>query len=102
MVEEKRIPGFEDYSVTSDGRVFSYKWHRKKEKVPRDRNGHLSVDFCKHSYRYHRSVAMLVAKAFIPKPEVSRMVRHKDGNLRNNDMSNLEWIINEDRLFGYC
>ena len=99
---EKRIPGFEDYSVTSDGRVFSYKRKVKVEKAQIIKNGHCTVQFQKNGYPYIRSVAFLVANAFLPKPEISKMIRHKDGNLMNNDVSNLEWIENEQRIKGYC
>ena len=100
-MEEKRIPGFEDYSITSEGTVYSYKWGRRIEKAQILNHGHVVVFFTKNGYPYQRSVALLVARAFIPKPEISRMVRHKDGNKWNNSADNLEWIICEDRVLGY-
>ena len=48
----------------------------------------------KRRYRVHRLVAM----AFIPNPDNLPQVNHKDGNKRNNHVSNLEWITNEDNM----
>ena len=101
-MEERPIPGFDKYTVTDTGKVYSYKWGRKREKALEMSHGHVTVQFQKNGYGYQRSVPLLVANAFLPKPKVSSMVRHKDGNVLNNDVSNLEWIINEDRIKGYC
>jgi len=100
-MEEKPIPEFEKYTVTSEGRVYSYKWGRKREKRQVLSHGNVVVLFSKNGYRYQRSVALLVANAFIPRPQVSTSVKHKDGDIFNNNINNLEWIVNEDRVRGY-
>lgn len=40
------------------------------------------------SFRIHRAVA----QAFIPNPRRLPYVNHKDGNKRNNEAGNLEWV----------
>lgn len=94
MVE---IPGFPDYSVTSDGKVFS----RKKWNDGNFRE--LKQEILNHGYRrvclytpggtpVKILVSRLIASVFLPEPDnIYWEVRHLDGNTSNNDASNLAW-----------
>lgn len=99
----KVIPGYDGaYEVSSLGRVRSFK--RKKCKILIQRpatGGYLYVFLCKNNkvtgYRVHR----LVASAFIPNPDGLPQVNHKDENIKNNCVNNLEWVTPEyNRSYG--
>lgn len=100
----KPIPGFDGmYEVSNLGRVKSCKRERKskagsisqvQERIlkPRsDKNGYLEVALSKdgklHYFRCHR----LVADAFIPNPNHFPVINHKDEDVTNNVVNNLEW-----------
>lgn len=55
------------------------------------------VNLCKDGVAERREVAYLVARAFLPNPKGRPFVRHKDGDLRNNRVENLEWSEEKDR-----
>lgn len=90
------IDGYEGkYQVSNWGRVRNVKRniiikpylnHKGYEKVSLSRGTKGNTD----KHRVHR----LVALAFIPNPNDLPQVNHKDGNKRNNSVSNLEWCTN--------
>lgn len=93
------IKGYDGkYQVSSWGRIYNTKYGRFV--APEEtRKGYLRVDlFDEGGNRKHHKVHRLVAKAFIVNPENKPQVNHKDGNKRNNSITNLEWVTNEENL----
>jgi hypothetical protein len=43
-------------------------------------------------------VHRLVAKEFIPNDDPKKEINHKDGNPKNNHVSNLEWVTHSENL----
>lgn len=122
MIEEWRtIPGIETHEVSNLGRVRSKdriskvaaegigghqgicEYERKlKGKVLKLHYIHdncIQVSINGHDYLVHR----LVAKAFLPTPRPDQTdINHKDGNRRNNCVSNLEWCTkSKNELHSY-
>ena len=120
----KDIPGFENYSVTEDGRVWSkerivHGWHGpRKDKKPgrwlklsvNKKNGYVYVSL---SVPQHQSksgtmisnkimaVHVIVAKTYLPNQYNYPCINHKDFNKQNNNVSNLEWCTQQQNI-DYC
>ena len=98
-MEVKRIEGFEDYGVTKNGLIISYKY--KKPKVLNgffNKGGYKYVDLCKNNQTTRFGVHQLVAKAYVDGWFEGAVVNHKDGNNSNNNWDNLEWTTQKDNI----
>ena len=79
-----------NYEVSNEGQV-------KKKSTGRilvatdDSHGYPAVTLIDDDGQHTKNVHRLVAETFIPNVEKKRTVNHKDGNKRNNHISNLEW-----------
>lgn len=84
------IPGYPDYLIETDGRVFSTvtnKWL----KASVGNNGYSGIELRNTNGRKRISVHRLVALTFLPNPHDYPQINHKDENKLNNHVSNLEW-----------
>ena len=96
MEEWRDIEGYEGlYQVSSNGRVRSLdRYVKNKGKLDfrkgkilttsNRKNGYLSVSLSKDGVITTHSVHRLVATAFIPNPNNSPMINHRDENPSNN------------------
>ena len=89
------IPKFDDYQITSWGRVYNKKTERFIKQEPTAK-GYLRVDLYNDEGRKHMKVHRLVASVFVPNPDGKPQVNHRDGNKRNNSYINLEWVTDEE------
>jgi len=87
----KPVAGSDFYTVSKDGRVLATGGPKVTAVRPKAspeglvvklRNGNRPGEFFVHD---------LVAEAHLPNPNGRKSVRHKDGNVKNNNVSNLEW-----------
>lgn len=89
----KSINGFDKgYMISSTGRI------RDGEKIlplRKHHRGHLRVELLKNGKIKKIRVHRLVAEAFIPNPNNYPVVNHKDGNMENNNVTNLEWCTQQ-------
>lgn len=89
---EKKIEGFSKYVFSDCGKVYALDKKGKREILgAKDKNGYLKITLVSDNkkniyYRKHR----LIAWAFLGKSDLQ--VNHKDGNILNNALSNLEYV----------
>lgn len=81
--------GFDDYAITVDGKIYSFKsslWMKPGVNI----SGYEVVGLHKNGVRKYFYVHKLVATVYLENDGYDT-VNHKDGNKRNNHVSNLEW-----------
>lgn len=92
-VKTTKIKGFEQYTITNYGEVFS----KTKRITPCDNgNGYLFVRLSKNGKRYNRYIHRLVYENFIG--EICFEINHKDHNKHNNFVENLEDISHKNNM----
>lgn len=103
------VVGYEGlYEISSFGNVRSlgnggtYKTQRIMKQF-KNTWGYLCVGLCKNGKSKHYQVHRLVAIAFIENPENFPQVNHKDENISNNNVNNLEWCSAKYNInYGTC
>ena len=100
QIISKPIKGWEDrYSITNDGKVYSYISGRFLHKGF-DKDGYALVTLSRDNYRRTYKIHRLVAETFIDNPDNKEEVNHKDFNRKNNWFENLEWVTKKRTMIG--
>ncbi len=90
----KDIEGFDGrYQISSWGNVRNL--NGDIIKPFENEKGYLKVGLTKDGKCHKKRINRLVAIAFIPNPYELPQVNHKDGNKKNNSITNLEWSTDE-------
>lgn len=84
------------YFVTEDGKVFNK--HLKELNPSNNGRGYLVVGLVFNGKRNTIGVHRLVAMAYLDNPLQLKEVNHKDGDKRNNCLSNLEWCTRGENI----
>jgi hypothetical protein len=91
MEHWKIIDLFEEYSVSDYGNIRSDKSERILS-LSQNQFGVVQVGLMRNGIQYHRSVPLLVAKAFLPhEAEAFDTPINLDGDRTNNHVDNLAW-----------
>lgn len=92
----KDIQGYKNrYQVSNHGKVRSLKRNNiLKPEIKND--GYLRVCLYANGKKKHKRINRLVARAFIENQNNKSQVNHKDGNKKNNHVSNLEWMTDKE------
>lgn len=105
QTEYPPIPGFEDYTISTDGEI--RKVHGRRAPMimtPKlDKDGYYELGIRKNEQKYYKRVHRLVAETYLENPDNLPIVNHKDGNRTNNNVDNLEWCtIQYNNWHGYA
>lgn len=96
----KDIKGYEGlYKVSNFGRIKSF--YHNKEKIlilGSNSSGYAIVGLWKNGTEKFYSVHRIVAIHFIPNCQNKFEVNHIDGNKKNNNVENLEWVSKSENM----
>lgn len=99
IFDMKNIDGYNDYCISPDGSVTSFKYNKARILKTRvNKNGYLYVNLCKDGKYHSVCIHRLVAKHFLEEYTDDLQVNHIDGNKRNNNVSNLEMVSASENL----
>lgn len=95
----KNIKDYPDYMVSDQGRVMSTKYKGTRILAPRlGATGYFFAALCSEGVQKSFAVHRLVAEAFLENPDNKPQVNHIDGNRKNNNISNLEWVTASENV----
>ena len=99
MLKEKRIKDYEDYGITTNGDVISYKYSTPRVMSPwKQSGGYSNIGLMKNGVKKNFGIHRLVAEAFIPNPdnlpEVGHIIPISEGG--GNNVENLYWTTRKE------
>ncbi len=105
LPETKDIPGFPDYAITKDGRVWSKPRKSFRGKEPgrwlintTQTNGYIYGHLSLQRKEYHIRIAGLILLTYVGLCPKGMECRHLDGNKKNNKLSNLKYGTHKENM----
>lgn len=101
------IPDFSGYQISTWGRILSVMpWRGSSDRLLKQdfnkHTGYFMICLRRNRERHKDVVHRLMAKTYLRNPDGKATVNHKDGNRRNNHISNLEWATYSENSFHKC
>lgn len=97
MYKLSDIKGFEGlYKIDTDGNVYSRYSNGNKLNPLNHSGGYPYVNLYKNGNAKRYYVHRLVAMTFLKNENLLEQVNHIDGNKKNNNLSNLEWVTSKE------
>jgi len=91
----KTIVGYENYQVSSHGRVLNTYTNRILKPLG-NKNGYLYISLCKEAIQKFYLLHRLVARSFLENPQNKRCVDHINKVKSNNNVSNLRFATHSE------
>ena len=89
-MEWRIVEGWPDYKVSDEGVVWSIR-NNKALKGDKCKDGYSRVQLSKNGKRWRVKPAELVLHHFVCPREEGMVIRHKDANVANDRLDNLQW-----------
>lgn len=86
---------YANYEFSDGGDVRHIK-NKAVRSLRSDKDGYLRLNLWHEGYLLTVCVHREVAHCFIQRPKHQVVVNHKDGNKKNNSVSNLEWLTDHE------
>lgn len=95
----RTLADFPGYAFTKDGRALSLRRKEPLQLKPGSSAGcYCHVGIGRPPLKTSQLLHIPVGRAWIPNPEGKPQLNHKDGNPKNNAVSNLEWVTQSENV----
>lgn len=85
------------YTFYKNNKSYNYKEANIKVHYGKRKYGQVTLCYKGNTKQYY--IHVLVATAFIDNPFNKKEINHIDGNKRNNNVNNLEWVTRAENMF---
>lgn len=96
MIIWKKIKEFDDYLISTSGKVFSLKTNKIVKNILNQHTGYLAIGLHENGTAKTKAIHRLVAETFIPNLDNKPCVDHINGIKTDNRVENLRWVTHKE------